>query len=219
MKLRSPIVWKSGLAALGVLSLVSFQSVSAQTATTTPSSGSTTVTTPANGNATTGDQTTGKSGDSDTGNSNGNMPADNWGNGKGNQHDGRLNGGMKGGMNGGGMMGGAIFKSRGEMRMGIAGVNAQQIADFLGLTTKQVKADLDAGQSLSQIAVAQGKTRDDLKAFLVAQATTAIDAAIDATPTTKANQPATTTGGANATPAAGSSTTTTAPSTASTPTT
>jgi hypothetical protein len=212
MKLRSPYVWKSGLAALGVLSLVSFQSVSAQTATTTPSSGSTSVTTPAAGNATTGDQTTEQPGDADNGNANGGMPGANWGNGKGDQHDGRFNGGMKGP---GGMMGGVVFQGRGKFRVGVAGVDPQAIADFLGLTTEQVKADLDAGQSLAQIAVAQGKTRDELKAFLVAQATTAIDAAIDATPTTKSNEAGTTTGGANATPAAGS---TTAPSAASTPT-
>jgi hypothetical protein len=208
MKLRSPYVWKSGLAALGVLSLVSFQSVSAQTATTTPASGSTSVTTPAAGNA-----TTGQTGASDNGNANGGMPGANWGNGKRDQHDGRFHGGMKGP---GGMMGGFIVKGRGEMRIGVAGVDPQAIADFLGLTTEQVKADLDAGQSLAQIAVAQGKTRDELKAFLVAQATTAIDAAIDATPTTRSNEAGTTTGGANATPAAGS---TTAPSAASTPTT
>jgi hypothetical protein len=177
MKLAKPLVWKSGLVALGLLSIVSLQSVGAQTTTTTPATGGS-VTTPANG-------TNGGNGNNaNNGNDSGGYgPGDNGGN----WHVGR--GGMKGGR-----FGGRHGGMRGNIRVGqfganamIGGVSAQSIADYLGLTTEQLKADLDAGQSLAQIAVAQGKTSDDLRAFMIQQSTTAIDAALNRTTTPKAN--------------------------------
>lgn len=206
MKLSTSYVWKTGLVALGVLSVVSLQSAGAQTATT-PSAGNSAATTTGNG-ANAGNATGSNAGNGSDANDNGAMGG-NWSNGQGNNnHGGRMNGGRMSG--GRGEMGG-----RAGMKMNAGGVNAQAIAGFLGLTTEQLKADLDAGQSLSQIAVAQGKTRDALRTFLIQQATTSIDAALDATVTSKANGAGTTPGG-NATTGNG---TTTTPGAASTPTT
>jgi hypothetical protein len=198
MKLAKPLVWKSGLVALGVLSVVSLHSVGAQTTTTTPSAGNA-VTTPANaanGNGVDNGNDTDAGGDNGYGHG---QAGGNWSGGPG---------GMMGGP--GGMFGGRHGGMRGERggRFGanatIGGVSAQAIADYLGLTTEQLKADLDAGESLAQIAVAQGKTRDDLRTFMIQQSTTAIDAALDQTTTSKAN--GSTTGGngtaANSTPSA-----------------
>lgn len=138
MKLLTPFVWKSGLAALGMLSLVSLPSVAAQDATTTPATSSIVATgTPAAGNGAPG--------------ANSNMPGQkdqtgSWSQGAGKRGDRDPGLDDRGGMHG----------DRAGM-MGVAGVDAATIADFLGLTTEQLKADRDAGQSLSQIAVAQGR--------------------------------------------------------------
>jgi hypothetical protein len=43
---------------------------------------------------------------------------------------------------------------------------AQEAATFLGVTTRELAQELRAGKSLAEIAVAKGKTRDDLKAFV-----------------------------------------------------
>lgn len=198
MKLTKPLVWKSSLVALGMLSIVSLHSVGAQTTTTTPSAGNS-VTTPANGT------------NGNTANNGGHGPGDNggdWDGGRGGMMGGQ--GGMMGGQGGmfGGRHGGMHGNGRGRFGANamIGGVSVQSISTYLGLTTEQLKADLDAGQSLAQIAVAQGKTSDDLRAFMIQQSTAAIDAALNQTTTSKANGSGATTGGngtiANSTPSA-----------------
>lgn len=123
--------------------------------------------------------------------------------------------GQTGGVN---KEGGFVNGNRSKASESVAGVSAQDIATYLGLTTEQLKANLDAGESLSQIAVAQGKTAADLQTFLVQKATAEITAALTATQTTKSGSGQTggaSGNGANATPATG---TTTMPSAAATPT-
>lgn len=57
---------------------------------------------------------------------------------------------------------------------------AAAIATYLGLTSDQIRADLQSGQTLAQIATAQGKTAAGLEAAIVADATTNLDAAVTA---------------------------------------
>jgi hypothetical protein len=54
------------------------------------------------------------------------------------------------------------------------------VSDFLGLQPKELKAQLKQGKSLAQVATAQGKTVDQLKAFIRGQAKTKLDAAVAA---------------------------------------
>jgi hypothetical protein len=60
------------------------------------------------------------------------------------------------------------------------GPGTAAIGDYLGLTQAQLKADLQDGQSLAQIAVAQGKAVSGLEAAIVADARTHLDAAVAA---------------------------------------
>ena len=53
-------------------------------------------------------------------------------------------------------------------------------ATYIGITTAQLQTQLAAGQSLSAIAVANGKTADGLKAALTTAAKTDLDAAVTA---------------------------------------
>jgi hypothetical protein len=53
---------------------------------------------------------------------------------------------------------------------------AAAIAGYLGLTSTQIQTDLKGGQTLAQIAVAQGKTAAGLEAAIVADAKTHLDA-------------------------------------------
>ncbi len=57
---------------------------------------------------------------------------------------------------------------------------AAAIATYLGLTSDQVRTDLESGETLAQIATAQGKTVSGLEAAIVADATTNLDAAVGA---------------------------------------
>ena len=63
---------------------------------------------------------------------------------------------------------------------GPGGPASAAIADYLGLTQAQLKTDLQSGQTLAQIAVAQGKTATGLEAAIVADARTHLDAAVPA---------------------------------------
>jgi hypothetical protein len=62
------------------------------------------------------------------------------------------------------------------------------LADFLGVAPKDLKAQLKQGKSLAQIAQAQGKTVDQLKAYLRGQAKTKLDAAVAAGKLTQARE-------------------------------
>lgn len=65
--------------------------------------------------------------------------------------------------------------------LGLERVEAgKALAGFLGLQPKNLKAQLQQGKSLAQIAQAQGKTVDQLKAYINAQAKTQLDAAVAA---------------------------------------
>lgn len=57
----------------------------------------------------------------------------------------------------------------------------QDVADFLGMTPHDLMAEWHQGSSLAQIAEAHGKSRDDLKAFLLSRAEERIDVLLDAT--------------------------------------
>ena len=63
---------------------------------------------------------------------------------------------------------------------GPGGPGTAAIGDYLGLTQAELKADLQDGQTLAQIAVAQGKTVGGLEAAIVADAKTHLDAAVAA---------------------------------------
>jgi hypothetical protein len=57
-------------------------------------------------------------------------------------------------------------------------VEMKAIADFLGMTPQELGQELRSGKSLAQVAQAKGKSRDELKAFLVNQAKTRLDKAV-----------------------------------------
>ncbi|MBI2766922.1 MAG: hypothetical protein HYX53_13555 [Chloroflexi bacterium] len=59
------------------------------------------------------------------------------------------------------------------------GKNLDAVAGFLGITTDVLKSEL-GGKTLAQEAQAHGKTRDELKAFLIAENAKEIDAAVAA---------------------------------------
>ncbi len=57
----------------------------------------------------------------------------------------------------------------------------RDVADFLGMTPSDLLSEWRQGSSLAQIAEAHGKSRDDLRAFLLSRAEDRIDALLDAT--------------------------------------
>ncbi len=57
----------------------------------------------------------------------------------------------------------------GPMRLGPGHGHLQAVADYLGLTTSQLAGELRAGKSLADVAKAQGKSVDGLKAAIVAE--------------------------------------------------
>jgi hypothetical protein len=65
---------------------------------------------------------------------------------------------------------------------------AAAIASYLGLTDTQLRSDLQSGQTLAQIATAQGKTVTGLEAAIVADAKTHLDAEIAAGTITSAQE-------------------------------
>lgn len=55
----------------------------------------------------------------------------------------------------------------------------QKLADFLGITTDELKTEIQAdGATLATVAEAHGKSRDDLKAFIRGEAQTALSQAV-----------------------------------------
>jgi hypothetical protein len=88
---------------------------------------------------------------------------------KGEQHDGNLPG-----------------KSGGMLR----GVDIAEAATFLGITEDELKTELRTSAFL-QIAVNHGKTTDDVRAFLIQQATADIDERLQAAETAPASESAT----------------------------
>jgi hypothetical protein len=71
---------------------------------------------------------------------------------------------------------------------GPGGPGGAAIADYLGLTQAQLRTDLQGGQTLAQIATAQGKTVSGLEAAIVADAKTHLDAAVAAGKLTAAQE-------------------------------
>jgi len=85
-----------------------------------------------------------------------------YGPGQGGMMGGDGRGGMMGGNNRGGMMGGrAMGLGAGVMR----GYIVSAFADAVGLTVNDVNTSLANGETLAQIAIAQGKTQADLPAL------------------------------------------------------
>jgi hypothetical protein len=68
------------------------------------------------------------------------------------------------------------------------GPASQAVADYLGLTVAQLRTDLQDGQTLAQIATAQGKTVSGLEAAIEADAKTHLDAAVAAGKLTSAQE-------------------------------
>ncbi|HTH70268.1 MAG TPA: hypothetical protein VL493_03250 [Candidatus Saccharimonadales bacterium] len=66
---------------------------------------------------------------------------------------------------------------RGGFGFGVQGDPLATAATFLGTTTADLRTKMEAGQTLTQIATAAGKTRDQLVQALVADATAKIEAA------------------------------------------
>ena len=66
---------------------------------------------------------------------------------------------------------------RGGFGFGVQGDPLAASATFLGTTTTDLRTKMQAGQTLTQIATAAGKTRDQLVQALVADATAKIEAA------------------------------------------
>ncbi len=56
----------------------------------------------------------------------------------------------------------------------------EQLAAFLGLTAEDLQAAHQAGKSLADIAAEQGKTREQVTAYLLARQQASLDAAVQA---------------------------------------
>jgi hypothetical protein len=65
---------------------------------------------------------------------------------------------------------------------------AAAIAAYLGLTGDELRADLESGQTLAQVASAQGRTTAGLEAAIVADATANLGAAVAAGTLTSAQE-------------------------------
>lgn len=78
-----------------------------------------------------------------------------------------LHGGLRGPM-GGGFVRGAL------------GLDMGDLAGFIGIPVEELRSELRQGMSLAEIAVANGKSRDELRAFLVTEMQGNLDAIIDA---------------------------------------
>lgn len=59
------------------------------------------------------------------------------------------------------------------------GYELGDVADFLGITQANLRTALQDGQSLTQLAEANGKTRDELKAYLVSEVQDQLDQAVE----------------------------------------
>jgi hypothetical protein len=70
------------------------------------------------------------------------------------------------------------------------GPGEQAIADYLGLTTAELRTQLTSGETLAQVATAQGTTVAGLEAAIVADATTHLDADVAAGTITAAQEAA-----------------------------
>lgn len=62
----------------------------------------------------------------------------------------------------------------------LGGLDLAGVAGFLGISREDLTNELAQGKSLAEIAQEHGKTRDELKTYLVSQATDEIDKLIDA---------------------------------------
>jgi hypothetical protein len=60
------------------------------------------------------------------------------------------------------------------------GPATKAIADYLGLTSDEIRTQLKSGKTLAQVATAQGKTVSGLEAAIVSDAKTHLDAAVSA---------------------------------------
>jgi lambda repressor-like predicted transcriptional regulator len=77
---------------------------------------------------------------------------------------------------------------RGPFGLGVVGDVAGAAASYLGVSPATLKADLGKGQSLAQVAKAQGKTADGLKTAITTAAQTKLDAAVKSGDITKAQE-------------------------------
>lgn len=66
----------------------------------------------------------------------------------------------------------------GDRGPGMRAEGGAEMAAFLGITEEQLRTEMTAGKTLAQVAEAHGKTRDQLKAFLIAENVKHIDAAV-----------------------------------------
>jgi transposase-like protein len=74
----------------------------------------------------------------------------------------------------------------GHGRMG--GADLSGIATFLGITPQALKTELQSGKSLAAIAAEHGKTRDQLKQYLISQRKARLDAAVKSNRITAAQE-------------------------------
>jgi polyhydroxyalkanoate synthesis regulator phasin len=68
------------------------------------------------------------------------------------------------------------------------GIFAPAVASYLGLSETELRTQLESGKSLAQIATAQGKSVDGLKAAILAQAKSRLDEAVAAGKITSAQE-------------------------------
>lgn len=116
------------------------------------------------------------------------LGVDGWFGGMGGSHDSHR-GGSNGPSNGGGNSGGSNSmpsRSSGILR----GIDRAAAAEFLGITEDELNTELD-GSTFLAVAEAHGKTADDVRAFLIAQATADIDERLQAAADAAANATAT----------------------------
>lgn len=90
--------------------------------------------------------------------------------------EGMLNG--RGSNGGNGIGRGHNGRSNGSGHFGsqLRGVGRAEAAAFLGISEDELNTEMESGKTFLQVAADHGKTSDDVRAFLVQQATAAIDA-------------------------------------------
>ena len=91
-----------------------------------------------------------------------------------------------------GAFGGHHFgvRVRGPFGLGVVGDVAGAAASYLGVSPATLKADLEKGQSLAQVAKAQGKSTDGLKTAITTAAQTKLEAAVKSGDITKTQETA-----------------------------
>lgn len=84
---------------------------------------------------------------------------------------------------------GGRFEGKGRVGGMLRSVGRAEAASFLGVTEEDLTTELRSGKTFLEISAEHGKTTDDVRAFLIQQATAAIDALLQNAETAPAAVP------------------------------